>query len=345
MKPFDAALARSRTYALLAQLYRAGLTPALWPAVRAVPVLAEALDQPFDPEGSAADHYDLFHLNVFPYASLFLDPAGHLGGPVTDDARRLFRQAGYTADPAGEDADHISHALDLLAFLSGAEADALEDERPDEADRMRDLQRHALDAYLLWWLPPLTQAVQQQQHPFYTLLADLTLDLVIDHRDALGAATDDAFQAPRLPDPPPLLDDPSTGLKDIAAYLASPPCSGLYLSRTAISRLARHAEVPRGFGTRVQMLTNLLRAAVTFDQLDPLLCALADVEATWRTRYAALTYPNLPILNAVTQTWLTRLGTTRQILARLRSGAMDASAEEDAVSEREERVPDTESRT
>ncbi len=320
MQPPDLSLARSRAYALFSRLYRAGVTPEVLPEVRALAELNDALGHAFDTEGAAADHYDLFHLNVFPYASLFLDASGRLGGAITDDARR--RQAGYDADTSAESADHVGHALGLLAFLSGAEADAWQDHHPAETERMRHLQRHFLDTSLLWWLPAFVMAVRQQNHPFYTLLGTLTLDLVIDHRLALGPATDSTPIAPPLPEPPPLLDDDKTGLREIAHYLATPPWSGLYLSRADLGRLGRAERLPRGFGPRAQMLTNLLRSAATFDRLDPLLNQLAGIIQTWRSHYAALAEREVPILETVAQTWLERLDATEEIITRMRAATM-----------------------
>ncbi len=317
----DVATARSRAYALFSRLYRAGVTPEVLPKVRALAELNDALGDTFDAEHAAADHYDLFHLNVFPYASLFLDASGRLGGAVTDDARRRLRQAGYDADTSAESADHVGHALGLLAFLSGAEADAWQDHHPAEAERMHRLQCHFLDASLLWWLPAFVMAVRQQNHPFYTLLGTLTLDLVIDHRLALGPATDSTPTAPPLPEPPPLLDDDKTGLREIAHYLATPPWSGLYLSRDDLGHLGRAERLPRGFGPRAQMLANLLRAAATFDRLDPLLNQVVERIQTARSHYAALAQNEVPILETVAQAWLKRLDATEEMIARMREAA------------------------
>ena len=319
MQPSQAALARSRAYALFSRLYRDGLTPALLPAARAVPALAEVLPEPFDADQAAADHYDLFHLNVFPYASLFLDAAGQVGGSVTDDARRRHRQAGYAAGTSGESADHVGHALGLLAFVAGAEADARHDARADEATRMQRLQRRFFDEHLLWWLPAFVHAVQQHNHPFFVLLSDLTLDLALDHRAALGPSPEAARAPSPLPAPPALLADPKTGLKDIAAYLATPAWSGLYLSRAAIVRLGRAAHLPRGFGARVQMLATLLRAAADYDHLDPLLTQLQDLVAAGQSFYEALIDRAVPGLDIIAQAWLERLGKTEKMIETVRT--------------------------
>ncbi len=322
MHPADVATARSRAYTLFSRLYRDGLTPDGLKAARAVPALADALPEAFDTEQAAADHYDLFHLNVFPYASLFLDEAGQLGGPVTDDARRWLRQAGYAADTSRESADHVGHALGLLAFVSGAEADAWHDGRADEAVRMQGLQRRFFDAHLLWWLPAFAYAARRHGHPFYALLSDLTLDLALDHRLALGPSVEAVRATPPLPDPPVLLDDAKTGLKDIAAYRATPAWSGLYLSRADIGRLGRAEHLPRGFGARVLMLANLLHAAADYDRLDPLLTQLQDLLRTWQSFYAALTDRDVPGLALIVPVWFERLDVTERMIDTMRNAAV-----------------------
>ena len=321
MQPSRTSLARSRAYALFSRLYREGVTTALLPAVQAVSALADTLPEPFEAEQAAADYYDLFHLNVFPYASLFLDDAGQLGGPVSDAAQRLFRQTGYTADTSRESADHIGHALGLLAFLTGAEADAWEDSRADEAARMHRLQRRFFDMALLWWLPAFVHAVRRHNHPFYALLGDLTLDLVLDHRAALGPPEEAAAPMLPVPDPPALLDDAQTGLKDIAAYLTTPAWCGFYLSRADLARLGRAEHLPRGFGARAQMLTNLLRAAADFDRLDLLLTQLQDCVTTWQSFYTTLYERDVPCLDAVAQTWLERLEMTKRMIDQMREAS------------------------
>ncbi len=125
-----------------------------------------------------------------------------------------------------------------------------------------------------------------------------------------------------LPEPPPLLDDDKTGLREIANYLATPPWSGLYLSRADLGRLGRAERLPRGFGPRARMLANLLRSAATFDRLDPLLNQLAGMIQTWRSHYAALAEREVPILEMVAQTWLERLDATEEIITRMRAATM-----------------------
>ena len=320
------ALARSRAYDLFGRLYREGLTPDVVPAVRAMPGLADAVPDPFDADAAAADHYDLFGLNVFPYASFFLDASGRLGGPVTDLVRHQLQRVNLAPEGDAESADHLGHELAYLALLAGAEADARADGARAEAQRMQHLQRQFLDRHLLWWLPPFVRAVRQHEHPFYATLAELTGELVIDHRAALGGAA--AGPLMPTPDDPPadLLDDESTGLKDIAAFLMMPVWSGLVLRRDDITQLGRSERLPRGFGDRTQMLTNLLRSAVEYDGLDSVLEQLIGTVDAWRSYYQSLDADIAP-LDEVAAFWQARLDTTEAVIDRIRAAAPAASDE------------------
>jgi TorA maturation chaperone TorD len=311
------ALARSRAYDLFGRLYREGLTPTVMPAVRAVPDFAEAVPDPFDADAAAADHYDLFGLNVFPYASFFLDASGRLGGPVTDLVRHQLQRVSLAPDDDAESADHLGHELAYLALLAGAEADARADGVDAEVQRMQHVQRQFLDGHLLWWLPPFVRAVRQHKQPFYATLADLTWDLVVDHRAALSGPP--AGTITPQPDAPPadLLDDASTGLKDIARVLMTPVWSGLVLSRDSITRLGRSEQLPRGFGDRTQMLTNLLRSATEYDGLKPLLKRLVQEVDAWATYYQSLADLPGEWRTNVARFWQDRLITTRTSLTRM----------------------------
>lgn len=315
-----AALGRSRAYALFGRLYLDGLTEHLWPVIRALPELTATLPDPFDADDAAADHYQLLQLDVLPYASLFLDADARLGGATTCTVQEHYRQAGRSPEPGAESADHLGHELAFLGFLTAAEADALRDGHDDEAKRMRQHQRRFLGSHLLWWLPGVVQALRGR-HLFYGTLADLTLDLVLDHHAALGPPPENVRPGPDLPEPPPLLDRPDTGLREIAVYLTTPAWSGLYLSRTDVTRLARSEDLPHGFGGRTLMLTNLLRAAATFNRFEHLVEDMQAIVQRWTHACEALPTTGGPPLPAVARHWRQRLDGTAALLEQLHDEA------------------------
>lgn len=314
------ALARSRAYDLFGRLYLQGLTDKLWSVVQRVPELAAAAPEAFDADEAAAIHYQLFGLNVFPYASLYLDDEGRIGGPVTDYVRHQFRPIDLGIELSQESADHLGHELIFLGFITGAEADAQADSAEAEIARMQHIQRQFLDRHLLWWLPVFTHAVRRQKHSFYRTLAELTLELVLDHRAALAPEVAGPL-TPALDDPPDVLEDESTGLKDIAGFLTRPAWSGGYLSRDDITRLGRSERVPRGFGDRTQMLANLLRSAAEFDRLDSVMDRLCTWLDDWHAYYRTLREKDTPCVEAVADFWLERGENTVCVIQRLQTAA------------------------
>jgi TorA maturation chaperone TorD len=286
--PFSAselALARSRSYALFGQLFLSGLSPEVLSFVQVIPELAGVLPETFDEDEAAADYQHLFGFNVFAHESIFLDPAGLLGGPVGEAVLHSFTRAGYDPGTSSDNADHIGHELNCLAFLCGAEAEAWEDDRPNVASRIVLLQKEFLDQHLLGWLPPLALSIRQQNQPFYSALADLALDLATSHRSDTDSGPADVFL---LPEPPDLLADEQAGLRDIVAYLLTPAYSGVFLARDDIGRLAHRQTLPRGFGGRRQMLQNLLRSAANYDMLEMVLQDLGQLTKGWETAYGEM---------------------------------------------------------
>lgn len=276
MTPYELALARRRTYQLFGRLFLEGITADLLPQLDLVPELAEPAAQ-IDLEQAAAGHYHLTAVSVFPYESIFLDPSGLLGGPVSDSILDIYRQNGFDML---SDADHIGHELHFLAHLCAAEAAALDAGDNEAAPLWRRRQQSFLTTHLLAWLAPLVVSIEQAGTPFYGRLADLTLDLAADHLLQSHASSPSIS----LPHAPRLATEEST-LKEIARGLTTPPFCGLFLSRDAISALAHRHEIPRGFGDRTQMLTNLLRTAGQYDLASNVLLDLAAICVEWRKQY------------------------------------------------------------
>jgi putative dimethyl sulfoxide reductase chaperone len=324
----EIALARHHTYTLLGRLYADGLTTELLPHAREL--LGETAVAPFhtlttpeasyalrtthyDPDESAATHHTLFRFNIFPYQSIFRDASGLLGGAESERVRAAYLESGFeTAEP-----DHIAAELRFLAFLCAAEAEARQDGLMTITAQCQTRQANFLRDHLLTWLPPFVVALEQVGQPFYTALAALTLDFVTDHTTAVGAtlvvaqdtvAHDAPGQAQDLP-----LQDAKTSLKDIARYLTTPPHSGLYLSRDAIGDLARAHNLPRGFGGRQQMLSNLLYTAVQYDSLNEVLAGLTAVMQQWQTFYTSQVGQHRH-LTAFIAPWQARLQATIRLL-------------------------------
>jgi hypothetical protein len=152
---------------------------------------------------------------------------------------------------------------------------------------MIDYQRRFLDTHLLRWLPPLVLAIKQQGDPFFSALADLTLELSASHWTEIWDESQPHAGAPFASpqrDPPRALGS-DEALRGLANYLLTPVYSGFYLSRDDIGRLAREHELPRGFGRRHGMLMNLLRSAMTYESLEAILESIALLAGEWGVAY------------------------------------------------------------
>lgn len=310
MNPHEKALAYYRTYQLLSQVMLGDFTDDTLAIIHQLPEFDALESRPSD--DWKADHYALFGMNVYAFETVLLSDDGLLGGAVTEAVARSYYEAGYQPD-VSETADHIGNQLGLMAFLSGAEADAHEDDVVQAIHHMTHLQRKFLDEHLLCWLPSLVIAIHRQGDEAFSIIADIMLDLAIQHRKSLDEDPMHPAQLLILPPAPLILDNDKTGLKDIAEFLLTPVYSGIYLSRDDITRLGTQFRLPRGFGKRQQMLTNLLRTAVDYDAMDDLMGAFQDEVTVW-SDFLHRRVPDKRFSSA----WITRLDETTQFLQTIR---------------------------
>jgi len=309
------ALARSRAYGLLGDLFLEGLDARNLLAWRQVDggVLVDPA-APVDREAAAEAHARLVLLGVPPYEGAFLAADGLLGGETTAEVRAHRALAGV-GDPAGHEPDHVGSELAWLAFLSGAEADAKRD--GVDADRIEQiiaLQRSALDDHLLRWVPQWVahlrgQPTRGDADSVYVRGAELTLAVLTEHRSALGGAS-----LPwALPAAAPVLEDPRAGLRAIAEHLCIPCQCGGYLARDTIAGIGRSLDLPMTFGARADLLEGLLCAAAQYQRIPDACAALDTLLAGW---VAAWTSPwSAP--------WVERAGLTRAMLARVAAAARE----------------------
>ncbi|MGD2069451.1 MAG: molecular chaperone TorD family protein, partial [Gemmatimonadota bacterium] len=298
----------ARGWRLLSALYLHGPVGDVLPALRAVPPLADALPDPFDRDEADAEHHRLFGLEVFPYASVFLERDGALGGRVRDAVARIGGDAGAPGRDAGVEPDHLGHELRLLALLT---------ERRDEDAVSRLLQGH-----LLWWLPVFVHSALRHAGSFWTAVLRLTLEAALDQ---VGTGAPVAGDSPSAaggpgspPHPPGALGDPvedptsrrETGVAELARYLVTPARSGLFLSLGDARALGRASDVPGGFGRRERVVATLLRSAAAYGRLGRVssdLTAMADAQAAFVVR----------IPRSYREPWLARLERLRSVLGRL----------------------------
>lgn len=278
-----------------------------------MPELANHLPDPFLPDEMAAEHYQLFGFNVFPFESIFLDDSGLSGGSISGDVARACHDMGFVAD--GDSPDHVGQEVAFLAYLCRLELAARQND-PGNVPIVRQQQLEFMQTHLLRWLPSLVCAVEQQGNSFFTAVAYISLALAADHYQDLGGESNTHVGQWTLPPPPPLLEQNKTGIKEVAVYLTTPATCGIYLGRDDIGRLARRLDLPRGFGDRQQLLTNLMRTAVQYDQFSNLLLAVKAVVDDWQEGYRT-SGEQMPVLQPFLAPWVERANHTGQLIEQM----------------------------
>jgi len=158
------------------------------------------------------------------------------------------------------------------------------------------------------WVPALCCAVRDLGSPLGDAVADALVRL-------LSGPADDG-EPFELQLAPPDLFAATTDLRELARWLCTPAQSGLFLSTPVLERIGRDVGVPRGFGSRPRLLTNLLRSGARFGQAASVVGALQEIVERHRSRLAE---PPLRIgaLRAATEPWAARLGETSLLLAEM----------------------------
>jgi TorA maturation chaperone TorD len=321
MTRLDPLLARRRAYDLLGAMIVDGLDAERLQAVRALPELAAAVPEGASLDDLAAEHYALFGHQVHPFAGVFLDAEGLVGGGT---AAEVVRQAHAVVGLSCNDdpgPDHLGLALRVMAALTDAENDATEREADADAQTLRRWQRRVLDEALLPWMAPLWAAIAAQPMSVWRRALELSIGLLARHR-AEDPSLPTATAVPEPAEPlATLLDQPRTGLLKVAEALTTPVRSGVYLARDDVAALARACELPQGFGGRKGMLERLLRGAADYGAVPNLVEQLGRLLAARDDTYAALATE--PGLGPHVAPWRARVAQTREMLTRLADGARD----------------------
>ncbi len=172
--------------------------------------------------------------------------------------------------------DHLASGLALLAWLAGAEADALEDDAP-ALERVRSLTVRAEHA--LGWMPLHRAVVVRLGSPLY----EEALALVEALLPSAPCRAIPAFDPPTRP----------------ARRLAIPAATGMVWTYTALTRIARPLGLPAGMRSRFEILDNLFDESARFAVRTELVVAL-DAELV---AFDALLPPSVePFRQAIAKT-------------------------------------------
>lgn len=243
--------------------------------------IAALLELPGTPEGW--EYNAIFLEQLYPYASVYLDASGMMGGEARDRMAGFWRALGETPPP---EPDHLGTLLAAYASLS----EAMPDGAGAASERATAAWERARAAFLwehvLSWLPLWLAKLEQIGSPTYVAWGCL-----------LGAWLTSEAKLLELPEelPAHLRAAPDLALPDDDAEafidaLLSPVRAGFILTSTDLANLADAAGVALRAGERRYALKALLAqdAAATLAGLADLAAAPPALEGTigthWRQR-------------------------------------------------------------
>ena len=236
----------------------------------------------------------LFTLNVFPYASVYLDAEPLLNTETTARVQAAYDRAGFELGPAWAIGapDHFGVELNFVAHL-------LETGRAAE---------QFLNTEILPWVGIFLHAVERNaQEEYYREAA----------RDAHAWLMAQAGASDWTLSPAPVQED---DLDAVVARLITPSRGGLFLSKADLLRIARDANLPIGFGDRALMLQSLFRAAGDYGRVGNLLRALQIEANAWSEFYAGETQ-KFPAGAYIAQSWFKRTTATLAWLKEMERAA------------------------
>ena len=322
--------ARSQLYSLLARLYLAEIDADLAAELATLPGFDALLPTPqlsvINHQSSvsswltalAVEYQRLFGLEVYPYASLFVDDDLMLNTAAADRVVALYDECGFDGTEARVGApDHLGLELKLMAELAQAEGEA---EAAGDTSRQlwaRRMQARCLNEHLARWAPiaalTLARVVRQ---PIYQLLATLTAELIASEVREARKTGEEREEAARMTQH----DEPGVGA--IVRELLTPARVGVWLCRADLRAVGQELGLPVPIGERAAMLRSLFQAAGEYEQVPALLAALDQVWVEMDARVTAL-WDQYPSWGSDAAIWRARLAYGRARLAALRHQAED----------------------
>lgn len=286
-----------------AELFRA-LAYLCEPPAAATAELADLLGLGAPP--SAAEFTDLFEFQLYPYASVYLDPSGKLGGEARDRVAGFWRAMGE-APP--DEPDHLSTLLAAYAELIERAAASDTDAEASRADPWQRARAAFLWEHLLSWLPvyaaKLGKVAGGLGSSFYADWAGLLDRALIEEVATVGTLG-------RLPlhlrETATMADPREQGGEEFLQSLLSPARSGIILVSYDLRRAARDTGLGLRKGERLYVLRALLGQAP-----DPVLSWLAGEARRWESLHSE----RRGFLGAVAVHWADRAAATRRLLSKL----------------------------
>ena len=283
------------------ELLRSLATLAEPPAAETVR-LAELLD--LGPPPDPADHSDLFLMQMYPFASVYLDTSGQLGGEARD------RILGFWRALAIETPDEADHLTVLLAYYARLK-ELSTTETSDNRTRWDHARQAFLKEHILSWLPFFLDKLTTVTDGFYARWSQLLTDTLLAESADLVEKDDLPLHQREATD----LADPRTeGGDEFLASLVAPIRSGLILVRKDFAR----AGSDLGLGVRKGERRYVLKALLAQDP-KATLDWLATEATLWSQRHADRIFWTGPIARF----WALKAQTSADLLRDL---AVDSAA-------------------
>jgi TorA maturation chaperone TorD len=258
--------------------------------------LALLLD--LDPLPEAGEHTDLFLFQLYPFASVYLDGQGKMGGEARDRIAGFWRA--LELSPPSEP-DHLTILLAFYSQILERQSEA----GPGDRERWQHVRSAFLWEHLMSWLPVYVDKVRDLDRPFYWGWADILARVLVDETADLPAPS----QLPlHLREAPPILDPREAEGDDFLDALLSPVRSGFILVRSDLARAGSQLQLGVRAGERRYVLKALLgqddKATVQW---------LGGEAGRWAERHSAWA----PATGPIADFWSSRATATANLLADL----------------------------
>lgn len=265
-----------------------------------------------DEDTMGALHHKIFGYEISCHEGVFRSSSGLVGGPRADQVTEAYHAVDFQPQN-WLSSDNLSAELGFLSFLCLREYHAFLGGEKTEASRMRQMQAAFLDHHLLCWLSACSAGVKGCGNPLYGKIAEIMVGITAEHRQHLAAEYEISSPALEQVDVPDL-EATHTGLEQVIEYLVIPDRSGLFISHSHLVEIGRVLSLPRGFGSRRQVLRNLFDAAVRYDRERVLIQAIKEMLEgqrflfeTWTQEFQVLGIFHLP--------WIEKMQTTTALMS------------------------------
>ena len=198
--------------------------------------LARMLGLPSEP--TRADFTQLFVVQLFPYASIYLNADGLAGAPAKDLIADYWKIIQRAAPP---DVDHAATLLRTYGTL------------PELPNLTKQIRYAFFWENLASWLPLFLTRVGMHGSPFYRAWSVLTLDALEAEAAEVGTCTMLPLHLRNAPMPPSISNSGA-----FVDALFAPAVSGLILSRSDLGRCAQENSLTIRFADRRYTLKLML---------------------------------------------------------------------------------------